>query len=201
MTVLPVSEEEMNISFVSYLLRVLFYFFLFALIPQTVSSMVPDIHVKITQKKSLHRICLHAIMISDVDADSLFRFVSNPHNDVYWRNEVVKVVFHGDTTYSEFSDLSAKMKAHEMVFIPKTEVENGIFASQTIGQQDFFQCVYRQVLKANKGSQFTYIIEFDQSIIKKAKGFYPPFFLLKFYLKKTTRKYLFNLSKKFPNEP
>jgi hypothetical protein len=57
---------------------------------------------------------------------------------MFRRKEVVKVVWHGDTSYSEFSELSAKMKAHELVFIPKTEVEYEIFSSKTIEQQHFF---------------------------------------------------------------
>lgn len=167
---------------------------IFLIIPLLFYPMGHDIQIKVSKEKKSNHIFIDAEMLSDLDADSLFLFVSNPSNDVHWRNEVLKVIWHADKSYSEISRLSSRLNAHELIFIRKVEANQRAFFAQTLHSQDFFQKVFRQVLTLNNDTRFVYKVEFDQSIINKAMGFSLPFFLVKIYIKKKTKRYLRQLT-------
>lgn len=135
-------------------------------------------------------------IIINKNNSKVFAYFSNFFNDPMWRKEINETEIKNypatiNTIIKQDSFLSTKIP-HLLIQYKCTEfVPDKMIVCETTSDNKFWQRNTRITEAISENStKVIYRIQFDIDIVKYGLGFYLPTFLIKYYTRKTMKKYL-----------
>lgn len=135
--------------------------------------------------------------------EEVFEFVADPMNDHIWRNEVNEM-----TTNTRNLEVGSVFREDAWIgirknFITTTELIKLDYPYQalfeTVKSNPYFLRSNRTFKESEKGTTFSYVVDFDKRMIKQTFGFNAkPEVVVKLY-GLLMKKYLYKLKKSFAN--
>jgi hypothetical protein len=136
-----------------------------------------------------------AVLIKQ-DHQSVFDYISNYSNDVFWRAEVKhtivdKAPMRKGSTITQQTWLSKKIPVFVTTFRCTSFTADDIVVCETTKENEYWCWSARRVQQlADKSTKVIYQLEFDDNIVQYGLGFKLPRLFVLLYTKQTMKKYL-----------